>query len=136
MALRDLSGSLFIDLVNELKVLDRPDMPVLFAVDQYNNWEIASAYSYRGARIPAKQLAVPHALNFLSLKKAETADWKMANGMCIGTLVFFSFSTFFFFGQFQQQKCFDFRHLILQQIRVFFCFFCFANCHYFLFSST
>ena len=84
MALRDLSGSLFIDLVNELKALDRPDMPVLFAVDQYNNWEVPSAYSYYGRKIHAKQLAVPHALNFLSLKKAETSEWKMANGVCIG----------------------------------------------------
>lgn len=84
MALRELSGSLFIDLVNELKALDRPDMPVLFAVDQYNNWEVPSAYSYNGRKIHAKQLAVPHALNFLSLKKADTADWKLKNGLCIG----------------------------------------------------
>lgn len=86
MALRDLSGSLFIDLVAELRALDDPSMPVLIAVDQYNTWEVDSAYAYNGRRIPAKQLCVPYALNFLSPKKADAANWSMKNGFCIGEL--------------------------------------------------
>jgi hypothetical protein len=84
VALRELSGSLFIDLVAELRALDDPSMPVLFAVDQYNTWEVPSAYSYNNQQLLGKQLCVPHALNFLSAKKAETAAWTMKNGVCIG----------------------------------------------------
>ena len=84
VALRELSGSLFLDIVAELRALDRPDMPVLIAVDEYNCWEVPSAYSFDDRKIMAKQLCVPHALNFLSMKKAETDAWTLKNGMCIG----------------------------------------------------
>jgi hypothetical protein len=84
VALRELSGSLFIDLVAELRALDNPSMPVLIAVDQYNTWEVPSAYAYNNQQLLGKQLCVPHALNFLSAKKAETAAWTMKNGVCIG----------------------------------------------------
>ena len=84
MAFRQLAGSLFIDLVNELREYDNPEMPVLVAVDQFNNWEVPSAFAYNGQRLAAKQLCVPHALNFLSTKKTGSDHWGLKNGMAIG----------------------------------------------------
>lgn len=87
VALRELSGSLFIDLVNELKVLNNPNMPVLIAVDEYNTWELPSAFAYNNQAIHAKQLCVPHILNFLTPRQADSENWSLANGMCIGELL-------------------------------------------------
>jgi hypothetical protein len=86
VAFRDLSGSLFVDLVNELRALDDPNMPVLFAVDGYNNWEAQSSYAYNNRRLSSKSLCVPYALNFASIKKADALNWSMKNGICIGKL--------------------------------------------------
>jgi hypothetical protein len=86
VAFRDLSGSLFVDLVNELRSLDDPNMPVLFAVDGYNNWEAQSSYAYNNRRLSSKSLCVPYALNFASIKKADALNWSMKNGICIGKL--------------------------------------------------
>lgn len=85
VAFRQLAGSLFIDLVNELREYNNPNMPVLIAVDEYNNWEVPSAYSYNNKRVPTKQLCVPYALNFLSLTKNGSDKWYLKNGMAIGT---------------------------------------------------
>ena len=87
MAFRQLAGSLFVDLVNELREYNNPNMPVLIAVDEYNNWEVPSAYSYNNQRVHAKQLCVPHSLNFLSLTKHGSDHWSLKNGMAIGTFV-------------------------------------------------
>jgi len=84
VAFRQLAGSLFVDLVNELREYNNPNMPVLIAVDEYNNWEVPSAYSYNNQQIPAKQLCVPHSLNFLSLTKHGSDHWSLKNGMAIG----------------------------------------------------
>jgi hypothetical protein len=86
VAFRDLSGSLVVDLVNELRALDDPNMPVLFAVDGYNNWEAQSSYAYNNRRLSSKSLCVPYALNFASIKKADALNWSMKNGICIGKL--------------------------------------------------
>eukprot|EP01032_Pedospumella_encystans_P007921 gene7921-9440_t len=85
VAFRQLAGSLFVDLVNELREYNNPNMPVLIAVDEYNNWEVPSAYSYNNQRVHAKQLCVPHSLNFLSLTKHGSDHWSLKNGMAIGT---------------------------------------------------
>jgi hypothetical protein len=84
IAMRFLSGSIFIDLVAEMRELNVPEMPVLFAVDQYNAWDVNSAFAYDNKVLLGKRLAVPHALNFLSPKKADSAHFKVKNGMCIG----------------------------------------------------
>ena len=39
LAFHDYSGLAVMDVVKELKVLKRDDMPVLFAVDQFNAWK-------------------------------------------------------------------------------------------------
>eukprot|EP00428_Durinskia_dybowskii_P066013 CAMPEP_0170364790 /NCGR_PEP_ID=MMETSP0117_2-20130122/5564_1 /TAXON_ID=400756 /ORGANISM="Durinskia baltica, Strain CSIRO CS-38" /LENGTH=700 /DNA_ID=CAMNT_0010619319 /DNA_START=113 /DNA_END=2215 /DNA_ORIENTATION=+ len=85
VALRELSGSLFIDLMNELKVLDDPNYPIMIAVDQYNAWEGPSGYSFNNQQIAAKKLCVPYALNFLSTRKDGSADWSLKNGICVAT---------------------------------------------------
>lgn len=100
VALRELSGSLFIDLVNELRALDDPSMPVLFAVDQYNVWEVPSAYAFNKRAVLGKQLCVPHALNFLSIKKADSDSWEMKNGICIGEYVSVLLSHYYMVIQF------------------------------------
>ena len=87
VAFRQLAGSLFVDLVNELREYNNPNMPVLIAVDEYNNWEVPSAYSYNNQRVHAKQLCVPHSLNFLSLTKHGSDHWSLKNGMAIGMFV-------------------------------------------------
>lgn len=86
MAFRQLSGSIFIDLVEELRHYDNPDMPVMVAVDQFNNWEVPSAFAYNDEIIHAKQLCVPYALNFLSLKRSTSKSWNLKNGMAIGKI--------------------------------------------------
>jgi len=81
VALKEIAGSLFMDLVDELRALET--IRVLIAVDQYNCWEVPSAFSYRHQTLRGKDLCVPHALNFLSFRKSETAEWTMKNGLCI-----------------------------------------------------
>ena len=81
VALRDLAGPLFLDLVEELRNLESEK--VLFAVDQYNTWEGPTAFEYSKQKIYGRQLCVPHALNFISKKKAETEQFTVKNGMCI-----------------------------------------------------
>ncbi|KAJ1413363.1 hypothetical protein B484DRAFT_402061 [Ochromonadaceae sp. CCMP2298] len=81
VALREISGSLFMDLVGELRELE--SSKVLFAVDQFNTWEVPSAFSYRGRKLMGKELCVPAALNFLSFRKDESAEYSLRNGFCI-----------------------------------------------------
>ena len=50
---------------------DLPDHPVLFAVDEFNTWEVPSAFHYRMKAVTGKELCVPNALNFLGVKKTE-----------------------------------------------------------------
>lgn len=81
IALRDIAGPLFMDLVEELKNLQ--SVPVLIAIDQYNTWHGRSVYKYEQRPIYAKDLCVSKALNALSYKKAETNDWVLKNGLVI-----------------------------------------------------
>lgn len=83
IALHDLSGSLFVDLIEELKHVE--SIPILIAVDQYNCWEVPSAFSYNNKSVIGKDLCIPYALNFLSMNKAENKKWSMKNGLCIAT---------------------------------------------------
>ena len=88
IALRDLSGSIIMDLVEELKNLDLPDHPVLLAVDQVNTWHASTAFYYENQPVAAQDICVPHAFNFLSKKKAIIDDFKIKNGFCIGAVSF------------------------------------------------
>ena len=65
MAHRYIAGSIFEDLMVELKQLT--SVPVLIAVDQYNTWEVDSAFSVavtqrKADRIPGFDLCVPHGI--------------------------------------------------------------------------
>ena len=82
VAWREVAGLVVVDLVRELKSLDK-SIPVMFAIDQINNWELQSSYAYENKPVLAKELCVPHALKFLSSKKSETNAWSMDNGLCI-----------------------------------------------------
>ena len=64
---------------------DLPDSPVLFAVDEYNTWEAPSAFHYRMKPVFGKEICVPHALNFLGVKKANSENYTMKNGLCVGS---------------------------------------------------
>lgn len=44
VAFHDLAGSVFIDLVSELKEVE--SIPIMIAIDNYNTWEVPSVYSY------------------------------------------------------------------------------------------
>lgn len=72
---------IFIDLLEELKLVTK--FPFLIAIDQYNTWEVPSAFSYEKVPIYGKQLCVPYALNFLSTKRADTDTWQLNNGLII-----------------------------------------------------
>ncbi len=64
VAFRSFSGLLFLDLVGELKQVDK--YPVLVAVDQYNSWEADSAFQFGEHRVHSKEICVPYALNLLT----------------------------------------------------------------------
>lgn len=84
IAFPDAAGMIFIDLVEELKNLK--DVPVLFAVDEYNTWEGKSVYQFEDYSILGKQICVPYALNFLSNKKAmNNSSFQFSNGICIAS---------------------------------------------------
>jgi len=85
IALRDLSGSIFIDIMKILKEQD--DIPILIAVDQYNTWEVNSAYSNNDERIKSKNLCIPYCLNFIKIKKNDTnqPEWNLKLGLSIAT---------------------------------------------------
>ena len=81
VAFRDQAGLAVMDLIAELKNVT--SVPVLVAVDQYNTWEVQSAFHYRMEPVAGKQLCVPHSLQFLSKRKPESEAWKLANGLCV-----------------------------------------------------
>ena len=81
VAFRDLAGSVVMDLVAELRVVE--SVPVLVAVDEYNAWEAPSAFSYRSEAVHGRQICVPHSLRFVSKRKAETEAWTLRNGLCV-----------------------------------------------------
>jgi len=81
VAFRDLAGCVFMDLVAELKEVE--SVPVLIAVDQYNTWEVPSAFHFNNEPVMGKQLCVPHSLQFLSKKKADSDPWTLKNGICV-----------------------------------------------------
>ena len=85
IALRDLSGSIFIDIMKILKEQD--EIPILIAVDQYNTWEVNSAYSNNNVMIKSKNLCIPHCLNFLRIKKIDPdqPEWNLKLGLSIAT---------------------------------------------------
>jgi hypothetical protein len=84
VAFTDLSGAVFLDLVHELKHVT--ELPVLIAVDEYNCWEVKSAYHYKNAPIHSWQLCLPHALRFLSNKKEyNQSAFQMKHGLCIAS---------------------------------------------------
>lgn len=86
VAFPDMSGSLFMDLVNELKALD--SHLVLFAVDQINTWDTKSAFQYEYKEIQSRDLCVPRALSFLSPKKSSTENWSTPFGLCLAATSF------------------------------------------------
>ena len=81
IAFRDRAGLVFIDLVNELKLIEQ--VPVLIAIDNYNVWEVPSAFFYEQKPVHARELCVPYALQILTTKKAESISWELKNGMCV-----------------------------------------------------
>lgn len=83
IAFRDLAGMVVLDLVQELK--DIESTPVLLAVDEYNTWEVPSVYSYKNEQVNGFQLCVPHALQFITKKKALTDAWTLKNGLCVAS---------------------------------------------------
>lgn len=86
IAFRDLSGSVFMDLVQELRGLDKH--LILFAVDQLNAWDAKSAFQYEHKNIIGRDLCVPRALSFISQKRADSNNWTAKNGLCIAALSF------------------------------------------------
>jgi hypothetical protein len=83
VALRELAGSVVVDLIDELKNLDDAKMPVLLAVDQYNTWECPSAYYYKSVSVHSRDLCVPNSLKFITKIKSETEAFKLKNGICL-----------------------------------------------------
>eukprot|EP01035_Chromulina_nebulosa_P025215 gene25215-32904_t len=84
VAHRYIAGSIFEDLMVELKQLT--SVPVLIAVDQYNTWEVDSAFSItvserKSIRIPGFDLCVPRALRFLQRKKFKNSRLQLQNGI-------------------------------------------------------
>lgn len=83
LANRDFSGLVVIDLVNELRNLNIPNKPVLFAVDEFNYFDMDSTFQYEGKIMNADTLCVPYAFKFLAPQKAKHEGWTVKNGMCI-----------------------------------------------------
>ncbi len=88
LAFHEFSGLAVMDVVGELRALKREDMPVLFAVDQFNAWEGMSVYHYKDTALHSRDICVPAALSFLSRKKETVADWTVANGLCLAATSF------------------------------------------------
>ena len=88
LAFHEFSGLAVMDVVRELRALKRDDMPVLFAVDQFNSWESMSAYHFRDTALHSRDICVPAALSFLSKKKDTVENWTLANGLCIAATSF------------------------------------------------
>ena len=88
IAFHELSGAAVVDLVDELRNLDDESMPVLFAVDQFNSWELMSPYQYKEQKLHSRDIAVPSALSFISRKKSTVEEWSMKNGLCLGATSF------------------------------------------------
>ena len=86
VALRDVAGLAFMDLLDELKRLDIPSMPVLIAVDQYNYWELPSVYSYEMKPVQSTEICVPNRLSFVSTKKTTAQQWDLKNGLCVAAV--------------------------------------------------
>lgn len=81
LALQSTAGMIFLDLINELRIVD--EVPVLFAVDQYNTWDIPSVYKYDNQPVMGRQLCVPSALEFITKHRKTTEEWTVKNGFCI-----------------------------------------------------
>ena len=75
------------DIVEELKMLETVH-PVLLAVDQVNAWSVPSSYQYENVPVLPSDICVPHALNFISKKKAHVENFIVKNGLCIGAVSF------------------------------------------------
>jgi len=84
IAFRDLAGSVVVDVVDELKVVE--SFPVLIAVDQYNAWDAGSAFHWESKHVHGKEICVPSALSFISKKKGETDAWQLKNGLCVAAV--------------------------------------------------
>ena len=69
---------------NRIFYVDLPDHPVLFAVDEFNYWESPSSFRYRQRAVQASEICVPSVLKFASLKKADSENYSLKNGICIG----------------------------------------------------
>lgn len=83
VGIRSIAGSIFLDLMDELKQLNDPKYPILVAVDQYNSWEVPSVFYWKDDVVGSRDLCVPHGLNFISKRKESTASWSLKNGICI-----------------------------------------------------
>jgi hypothetical protein len=68
--------------------IDLPGHPVMFAVDEFNYWDSPSSFSYRRRKIIGKEICVPAALNFISVKKEQCEKYSLKNGLCIGSTSF------------------------------------------------
>ena len=86
LAVSELSGAAFSDVVEELRGVE--EVPVLFAVDEFNSWFARSAFSYDDKAITGFDLAVPRAMHFIDTKKRGTEAWTVKNGMCIAATSF------------------------------------------------
>lgn len=56
----------------------------MFAVDEYNYWESPSSFHYRHKPVVGKEMCVPSVLQFVSQKKADSENYSLKNGICIG----------------------------------------------------
>lgn len=92
VAHRYIAGSIFEDLMVELKQLT--SVPVLIAVDQYNTWEVDSAFSIavserKSTRIPGFDLCVPRGIYFLlAFIVNSICCISKSNCMCDNTLTY------------------------------------------------
>jgi hypothetical protein len=89
LAIDDLSGYVVQDVVRNLR--EQTQIPVMFAVDQYNTWFAPSAFAYEEAgRLTGLKLNVPSALHFLDTKKRDsaTSQWTVKHGLCIAATSF------------------------------------------------
>jgi hypothetical protein len=84
VAFRNFAGVCAVDLIGELKELE--SVPVMFAVDHWNFWEVKSAFAYEDVAVVGKQMCIPDALQFLSHRREVADKWKMKNGLCIAAL--------------------------------------------------
>lgn len=83
IAIRSSAGSIFMHIIEELKLLNNNSYKILFAVDQYNTFDAPSAYKWNKKIINGQDLCVTRALYGINKKRSITDSYKINNGMFI-----------------------------------------------------